>query len=57
MIYHVTNGDICVGNLKLQEIVTGSSLFIGDTQTVTLMSIFETPPETLIVGVTTPRRR
>lgn len=55
MFYQVTNGDVYVGNLKVGTLVTASSLFIGDTKTVTLTSIYETPPETLIVGVTTPR--
>jgi len=54
MFYQVTNGDVCVGNLKVGTLVTASSLFIGDTKTVTLTSIYETPPESLIVGVTTP---
>ncbi|GED70653.1 hypothetical protein BRE01_43550 [Brevibacillus reuszeri] len=56
MIYRVTNGDLCVGSLKVVNIVTGSSLFIGDTKTVTLVSSYETPPESVIVGVTTPLR-
>lgn len=55
MIYNVTNGDICVGNIKVGSLVTASSLFIGDTQTVTLTSIYETPPESMIIGVSMPR--
>lgn len=57
MIYCVTNGDICVGNIKVGSLVTASSLFIGDTQTVTLTSIYETPPESMIIGVSMPMPR
>lgn len=54
MIYKVINGELSVGNITLFSISTAATLFIGDTKTVSLSSIYETPPESLIVGVTVP---
>lgn len=54
MRYTVINGDITIKNLKISAIATASSLQIGDTKCIRLSSIFESPPESLIVGVTVP---
>lgn len=55
MIYEVTNGELSVGAVKIANITSSSTLFIGDTKTVALSMIFETPPEDIIVGVTVGR--
>lgn len=52
MNYTVINGDIIVKNIKIFEISQSSTLLVGDTNTVSLSSMFDTPPEELIVGVT-----
>ncbi|RNB91167.1 spore gernimation protein GerPD [Brevibacillus fluminis] len=54
MRYTVINGCLSIGTVKCTEIATSSILRIGDSQCIQLGSIFETPPESLIVGVTTP---
>lgn len=50
MIYQVINGDICVRSVSIEDLSASASLFIGDTKTVTLLSFYETPPESLILG-------
>ncbi|WP_081590172.1 hypothetical protein [Brevibacillus massiliensis] len=52
MKYSVINGEFSVKNVRIID-VTGSTIFVGDTKTISLSSILETPPESLIVGVTT----
>lgn len=54
MNYHVIKGELCVGKVNIFVIDTASTLFIGDTETVSLSCIYETPPESLILGVTIP---
>jgi spore germination protein PD len=54
MNYHVIKGELYVGTVNIYVVTTASTLFIGDTQTVSLSSIYETPPESLILGVTIP---
>lgn len=53
MRYHVSNGEISVKDLKISNVATSSTIFVGDTKSISLSTIFETPPEELIVGVTT----
>ncbi|KZE46510.1 spore gernimation protein [Brevibacillus parabrevis] len=50
MIYQVINGAVCVGKLSIDALSSSASLFIGDTTTVKLLSIYETPPESMIIG-------
>lgn len=54
MIYKVINRELHVGSVTIVNLVTASSLFIGDCQCVILTSISDTPPETMIVGVRQP---
>ncbi|GED24242.1 hypothetical protein BAG01nite_03440 [Brevibacillus agri] len=50
MIYQVINSDICVRSVSIDALSSSASLFIGDTTTVTLLSSYETPPESMILG-------
>lgn len=54
MNYQVYNRDICVGNIRVIGVSSSSVLLVGDTQTIQLASIFDTPPESLIVGPFVP---
>ncbi|MBW5469903.1 spore gernimation protein [Brevibacillus formosus] len=54
MRYQVINEAICVNRVSIEALSSAASLFIGDTQTVSLRSIYETPPERMIVGATIP---
>lgn len=54
MRYQVINQAICIQKVKVSAISSAASLFIGDTQIVTLRSLYETPPEKMIIGATVP---
>ncbi|WP_066187013.1 MULTISPECIES: spore gernimation protein GerPD [Gracilibacillus] len=50
MYYQVNNRQLGVGNISILGI-SGSSLFIaGDSCHIQLASLFDTPPESYIVG-------
>ncbi|WNC12793.1 spore gernimation protein [Brevibacillus brevis] len=55
MIFHVINGELHVGKVNIINLASAASLFIGDSRSVVLATINETPPEKLIVGVEQPR--
>lgn len=57
MIFQVYNRDLCVGNMKIGSISSSSILLVGDTETIQLASIFDTPPESLIIGPFVPLSR
>ncbi|QDS33412.1 spore gernimation protein [Brevibacillus brevis] len=52
--YQVINEAICVKRVSVSALTSAAALFIGDTQTVDLRAIYETPPEKMIVGATIP---
>jgi spore germination protein PD len=54
MNYSVSNGELSVGNLTVLDIAASSVLLIGETKSISLSSWFDTPPESVIVGVTVP---
>lgn len=54
MNFEVYNRDICVVNIRVIGVSSSSLLMVGDTQTIQLASIFDTPPESLIVGPVVP---
>ncbi|MBP2241119.1 spore germination protein PD [Cytobacillus eiseniae] len=54
MNYQVYNRDLCVGDIRVIGVSSSSLLMIGDTQTIQLASIFDTPPESLIIGPFVP---
>ncbi|MFM1653394.1 spore gernimation protein [Brevibacillus sp. B_LB10_24] len=52
MKYSVINGEFSVKDVKIKDLSSSSTVFAGDVKTICLSSILETPPESLIVGVT-----
>lgn len=54
MEFYVENKEIAVGAVKIIGVAASSVFLIGDTEIMTLSSIFDTPPESLIVGRLAP---
>ncbi|MFD2216299.1 spore gernimation protein GerPD [Metabacillus endolithicus] len=54
MNFTVVNKDIQVGAIKVVGVSSSSVFLIGDTQTIALSSVFDTPPESLIIGPLVP---
>ncbi|NBC71129.1 hypothetical protein GT003_19215 [Paenibacillus sacheonensis] len=54
MQLHVVNHVLAVGSIQLTAVASASILQIGDTQTISLVSMFDTPPESVIVGPFAP---
>ncbi|WLR42907.1 spore gernimation protein GerPD [Bacillus carboniphilus] len=50
MIFTVVNKEIHVGSVDVTGVASSSVFLIGDTNTIALSSIFDTPPESLIIG-------
>ncbi|MGC4376964.1 spore gernimation protein GerPD [Fictibacillus sp. Mic-4] len=51
MNFQVTNREISVGSIQMVAVTAASVLLIGDTDDINLVSFFDTPPESLIVGL------
>ena len=56
MKVNITNHLLSVGSMELVGVAAASMVQIGDTDTITLYSIFDTPPEAIIVGPFAPCR-
>jgi spore germination protein PD len=54
MNFTVVNRDIQVGSIRIIGVASSSVFLIGDTNTITLSSVFDTPSESLIVGPLVP---
>ena len=54
MNLHVTNHQLAVGTISLIGVSASSMLQVGDTDRVLLYSMFDTPPESVIVGPLAP---
>ncbi|RKP57201.1 spore gernimation protein GerPD [Cohnella endophytica] len=54
IVLNVTNGPVSVGCISLIGVSSSSSLLIGDTESITLYSYFDTPPEAVIIGSLAP---
>ncbi|MFF2482019.1 hypothetical protein [Paenibacillus sp. NPDC058071] len=52
--FTVHNGQLTVGSIEVLGVSASSSLQIGDTDRMTLCSMFDTPPESVIVGPLAP---
>lgn len=50
----VINHNLSVDNIRLLAISSSSVLLVGDTEIISLSSIFDTPPESLIIGPLVP---
>ncbi|MBO7744951.1 hypothetical protein I8J29_12150 [Paenibacillus sp. MWE-103] len=54
MQLNVVNHVLAVGCIQLTAVASASVLQIGDTETISLVSMFDTPPESVIVGPFAP---
>ncbi|WP_036708874.1 spore gernimation protein GerPD [Paenibacillus pinihumi] len=54
MKVHIENHCLSVGNIQVLGVSSSSLLQIGDTECITLYSMFDTPPESVIVGPLVP---
>lgn len=54
MIFEVYNRNLCVGNIDIVGVASSSMVLVGDTETIQLASIFDTPAESLIIGPFVP---
>jgi len=49
-VMEVYNEPLSVGPIRIIGVASASSVLLGDTESITLYSFFDTPPESLIVG-------
>ena len=54
MQIHVENYHLHVGDIRILGISASSVLLIGDNEVITCSSVFDTPPESLIVTPLVP---
>jgi spore germination protein PD len=54
MNLEVENNQIIVGDVRIIAVASSSVFLIGDTSCITLSSVFDTPPESVIVGPLVP---
>jgi spore germination protein PD len=54
MNFQVINKEISVGNIRIIGISSSSVFLVGDSQFITCSSIFDTPPESVIIGPHVP---
>jgi len=54
MHFHVVNHNLSVGNIEVLGVSSSAYFQIGDTDYVALYSMFDTPPESVIVGPGAP---
>lgn len=54
MNFTVINHELQVGAIKIVGVSSSSVFLIGDANTITLSSVFDTPPESLIIGAFVP---
>jgi spore germination protein PD len=50
MIFYVVNQGLQVGSIEILGVSSSSLLQVGDNDNVALYSMFDTPPESVIVG-------
>jgi spore germination protein PD len=54
MNFTVINRHLFVGDIKITGVASSGVFLIGDTEVITCSSIFDTPPESLIIGPIVP---
>jgi spore germination protein PD len=54
MNFEVVNRDICIGSIRVIGVSSSSLLMVGDTNSIQLTSLFDTPPQSLIIGPFVP---
>ncbi|MFD1955890.1 hypothetical protein ACFSL6_17375 [Paenibacillus thailandensis] len=52
--FEVHNYTLCVGDIEVLGVASSSLLQVGDNDYVTLYSMFDTPPESIVVGPLAP---
>ncbi|WP_138753376.1 spore gernimation protein GerPD [Paenibacillus sinopodophylli] len=52
--FTVVNHQLSVGQIEILGVSSASMLQVGDTDNVALYSMFDTPPESVIVGPMAP---
>ncbi|WP_163583373.1 spore gernimation protein GerPD [Gracilibacillus saliphilus] len=56
MYYTVNNWNLGVGNISVVGVSSSSLFIVGDSHEIELSSLFDTPPESFIVGAGTINR-
>jgi spore germination protein PD len=51
---NVCNGPVEIGSIRVIGVTSSSSLLLGDTESLTLYSYFDTPPESVVFGPLVP---
>lgn len=51
MNVQVINREISVGDIRILGVASSAILLVGDTQSITCLSIFDTPPEAVTIGL------
>ena len=54
MNYTVVNKGISVGDIRIIGVSSSSVFIIGDTEVITCSSLYDTPPESVIIGPLVP---
>ncbi|WP_062352137.1 hypothetical protein [Bacillus kwashiorkori] len=54
MNIHVTNHNLSVGKIDVIAIASSSAILIGDTDSIQLASLYDTPLESLLLGPFVP---
>ncbi|MFC0557689.1 spore gernimation protein GerPD [Halalkalibacter alkalisediminis] len=54
MNFTVVNKNVSVDNVRIIGVSSSSLFLVGDADTITLSSAFDTPPESLIIGPFVP---
>lgn len=57
MELNVVNRELSVGQIRVIGVSAASLLLVGDANTIQLGSVFDTPPESLIIGPFAPLTR
>ena len=52
--FNVVNHSLAVGTIQAFGVASSSLLQVGDSERVTLYSMFDTPPESVVVGALAP---
>ncbi|WP_416148232.1 spore gernimation protein GerPD [Salipaludibacillus sp. HK11] len=57
MNFTVVNKEISVDNVRVLGVASSSIFLVGDADSIALSSVFDTPPESLIIGPFVPLAR
>lgn len=54
MNFTVVNKQVCVDDIRVVGVTSSSIFLVGDADSIALSSVFDTPPESLIIGPFVP---